>query len=365
MVRLGVDGLAPAIIFVVPDLDLVLAPELALEDLLGVQLHLLDAVATRETPPLMFLHASKGRAVSIGRYHLYCGPRDRAGVSITRRLTGGRIVGAGDGWLGLALILPTRTALLKEDAARLKPDQIMNRYVRGLLSGLRKLGLECFYPGRDAITFEQREIAMCTFETNASGAMLFEVAIAQNRGMEEVVRDLEHLDPDGALSCRMYDAVSATTLARELRRNVSFDEIADAILSGYTSSLSITQPRELTEVEIAYAGQRARSLATSNWLGRDTSGTAKPLRNRIASQLGAIDAAVALDAEGSIEAARIGGDFIANSPAVAQLETELRGRRLDLASISQAVTKIFSREQNFLLGAGDLTNLIRLIVDVN
>lgn len=206
---------------------------------------------------------------------------------------------------------------------------------------------------------------MCTFETDASGAMLSEVAIGQSRGMEDVVRDLERIDPDGLLSCRMYDVTSATTLAREIGRDVSFEEIAGAIASGYASLLGGIRRRELTEAEIAEALHRGRILAASNWMQGTPVVTAMPLRNRIASQLGAIDAAIALNPDDTIKAAQISGDFIANSPAVARLESELRGRRLELASISQAVTKIFSRDDNFFLGAGDLTNLVRLIMGVN
>ena len=220
-------GPAPAIIFFVADFDVITVPALDPDDLLGLELHFLDAVARLETPPVLLIYASPGRSISIGRYHLYCGPRERDGISVTRRLTGGRVVGAGQGWLGLALILPTRTALLKEDTTRLKPEQIMNRYARGILTALRALGVDCFYPGRDAITFEQREIAMCTFETDAAGAMLFEAFVAHNRGMEELVHDLERIDPDGALSCRMYDAASATKVVRELARDISFDDLAE------------------------------------------------------------------------------------------------------------------------------------------
>jgi lipoate-protein ligase A len=349
----------------VADLDLIVAAALAHDDLLGLELHLLDAVATRQTRPVMLVHGWPGRAVSIGRYHLYGGPRERDGVGVTRRLTGGRVVGAGDGWLGLALILPTRTALLKEDAARLKPDQIMNRHVRGLLAGLRALGIDCFYRGRDAITFERRELAMCTFETDASGAMLFELALARTRGMEDVVRDLERIDPEGTLSCRMYNAESATTLARELDREITFEELAGAIGSGYASLLGEIRRRELSEIEVAEAGRRGRELAASNWLNGPSARPSKRLTNRIASQLGAIEAAVALNRDRSIEGVRLSGDFIANSPAVAQLESELRGRQLDLASISQAVTKTFARDDNFFLGAGELSNLVRLIAGVN
>ncbi len=353
-----------------PDLDVILAPALAPDDLVGLELHFLDVIATRQTPPVLLVHASPGRSISIGRYHSFCAAPERDGINVIRRLTGGRVVGAGQGWLGLALILPTRTALLMEDTAplkKLKPEQIMNRYARGLLAGMRALGIDCFYPGRDAITFEQREIAMCTFETDASGAMLFEAVVAHNRGMEELVHDLERIDPDGALSCRMYDAASATKVVRELARDVSFDELAGAIASGYRSSLGQTRRRELTAIESAQAQHRGQAFANSNWIHPPVAGASPMLRNRIASQLGAIEAAVALKADRTIEAARLNGDFIANSPAIAELESELRGRPLDLASVSHAVAKTFGDNENgnFFLGAGELSNLVRLIAEVN
>ncbi len=346
-------------------LEVILAPALDPDDVLGLELHFLDAISRRETPPVLLIYASPGRGISIGRYHLYGGPPERDGINVTRRLTGGRVVGAGQGWIGLSLILPTRTALLKEDATRLKPDQIMNRYARGILGGMRTLGVDCFYPGRDAITFEQREIAMCTFETDAAGAMLFEASIAHNRGMEELVHDLERIDSDGALSCRMYDAASATKVVRELARDISFDELAGAIATGYRSSLGETRRRELSATEIAQARHRGRALANSNWLHEPRVAPSMTLRNRIASQLGAIEVAIALNADKAIEAARLSGDFIANSPAIAELERELRERSLDLPSIAKAVTKTFGHDSNFFLGAGELSNLVRLIAGVS
>jgi hypothetical protein len=241
----------------------------------------------------------------------------------------------------------------------------MNRYARGLLSAMRELGIDCFYPGRDAITFDQREIAMCTFETNAAGAMLFEAAVAHNRGMEDLVHDLERIDPDGALSCRMYDAASATKVVRELARDISFDELANAIASGYRNTLGDTRRRELTAAETAQAQHRGRALTASNWLAGHNAAPSLKLKNRIVSQLGAIEAAVALNANGTIDAVRLSGDFIANSPAIDQLESELRGHALDLPTISHAVTKTFGHNDNFFLGAGELSNLVRLIAGVN
>jgi lipoate-protein ligase A len=329
--------------------------------LLGLQAHLLETVATIETRPILLIYTMRGRMLSLGRYHLYTGPLERAGLSAWRRFTGGRVVGAGEGWLGLALILPSRDALLPGHDIKLKPDQVMNRYVRGLLAALRDLGLECFYPGRDAITLERRELAMCTFETDASGAMLFESVLAVNRGMEEVVHDLEHFDPASELPCAMYGPDAATKLVRELDRDISFAEIASAIARGYSNLLGGGDNRELTALENAHAERRGASLEQRGWLQLSTEGN---LTSRIASQLGSIEARARTSADGAVEKIDLLGDLIANSPSIAAFQSEMNGRRLDLASVSAAVMKVFGHGDNFILGIGELSNLVKLITRV-
>ena len=326
--------------------------------LLGLQAHLLEAVATKETRPVLLIYTMRGRMLSLGRYHPYDGPIERAGLSALRRLTGGRVVGAGEGWLGLALILPSRDALLPDRDIKLKPDQVMNRYVRGLLAALRDLGLECFYPGRDTITFERREIAMCTFETEVSGAMLFESVLAVNRGMEEVVHDLEHFDPAGQLPCAMYGPDAATKLVRELDRDVSFAEVANAIARGYSNLLGGGDRREPTALEDAHAERRGASLEQRGWLQLGTEGN---LTSRAASQLGSIEARVKTSGDGAVEKIGLFGDLVANSPGIAAFQSEMSGRRLDLTSVSAAVMKVFGHGDNFILGIGELSNLVKLI----
>ena len=55
------------------------------------------------------------------------------------------------------------------------------------------------------------------------------------------------------------------------------------------------------------------------------------------------------------------GDVIANSSGIAALRSEMSGRRLDLPSVSSAVMKVFGHGDNFILGIGDLANLVKLI----
>jgi lipoate-protein ligase A len=342
-------------------LDAIIAPALTASDLLGLQLQLMDGVARRIAPPTLVVYRLAGRIVSIGRYHLYAGPVERDGIGVMRRLTGGRVIGAGDGWIGLALIAPDQTALLTERDAHLKPEQVMNRYARGLMGAIDAFNLKCFYPGRDAITLERREIAMCTFETDSAGAMLFEAALAISRGMEDVVRDLERIDPDGQLPCAMYDADSATTLTREIGRDLESVEIARAIVAGYASQFGDVRVRELTAEEAAQSQQRSAAVISSGWLHRAIDASLK-LHARIASQLGSVEARIALNPAGTVERLALAGDFIADSPGLAALERELVGARLDLPSVSRAIVKTYASGKNYFLGVGDLSNLVQLIM---
>ena len=340
-------------------LDAIILPSIAPVELAGLELHLLE----RRTAPTLIVYASPGRTVSLGRYHLYAGEAEREGVGATRRLTGGRAIGAGDGWISLALVLPHIGAILPERDAALKPDQVMNRYVRGLLAAFRALGVDCFYPGRDAITFDHRELAACSFEVAANGAMLFEATIAVNRGMEELVHDLDRLDPEGGVNCPMYGPENATTLARVLGRDIRFAEIARAIVAGYGDLAGEIRERALAPEERAQAERRAQELAVAPWLRLGVNPQSFNRSNRIAAQLGAVEARLAVADNFTIEQLILTGDFIANSPGVAELESEIAGTTLDLPSVTRAVMRTHGDGRNFILGLGDLENLIRLIAE--
>ncbi|HUY27667.1 MAG TPA: hypothetical protein VMV27_09630 [Candidatus Binataceae bacterium] len=344
-------------------LDAIVIPAIAPLEIAGLELYLLEAAAARQTAPALIVYASPGRMVSLGRYHLYRGDPERSGIGAARRLTGGRAIGGGEGWLSLALVLPYRGALLPEREAALKPDQVMNRYVRGLLGAMRTLGVDCFYPGRDAITSRRRELGACSFEVNAGGAMLFEATIAVNRGMEDLVHDLDRLDPGGSVHCPMYGPENATKLVRELDRDIAFADLARAIVAGYAESFGAVRERALEPAERAQAARRAQVLEATRWLRLVAEPESFNRYNRAAGQLGAIEARLEVADSFTIERLVLSGDFIANSPGIAQLERALAGHTLDLASVARAVMDTYGDGRNYFLGLGDLDNLVRLIAE--
>jgi lipoate-protein ligase A len=341
-------------------LDAIRLDSTAPGELIGLQSGLMKTVAQQRARPTLVCYRMSGRALSIGRYHVYAGPSKSAGVDAYRRLTGGRIAAAGDGWFGFCLIVPYVGALLGQNDRSLRPEQIINRYSRGVLRGLRALGLDCFYPGRDAITINRRQFALCSLETDASGSLLFEVFLAVAHGFEELAADLDRFDPEGRLTCAMYDPDSATTLNREIGHSLSFTEIAETVERGCALEFGEVNRRALGAEESRSAAEM-RDRVTLEWPADGRADGGHELAARAAMQLGVVEVRVRLDSEGIVLGLQIAGDFIAGSGAIDCLTRELRGKPFGLDSIRAAVTRSFAGNANFILGVGDLSNLVGLI----
>ena len=156
----------------------------------------------------------------------------------------------------------------------------------------------------------------------------------------------------------MYGPDNATKLVREIDRDISFGQVSDAIASGYAELFGGGNRRELSPLEIAQADRRGVALEQREWLKLSADGT---VSSRAASQLGTIEVRAKLSSEGLVESIGLFGDLIANSPGIRQFESEMRGKTLDLASVSTAVMKVFGSGENFILGLGDLSELIKLV----
>jgi lipoate-protein ligase A len=335
----------------VADLAAIFLPGIEPALLAGLELHLLEMAAAGRLAPTLIAHCAPHPAIALGRYHLYAGGSESGGASLFQRLTGGRAVGAGPGWIWIAIIAPDANTIGREHGLARGPEQVINRHVRGLLRAMRAMGIDCSYPGRDAITSKRREIAMCSFECDRSGAMLFEAALAVERGMIEFVRELDSAAQARDVTCPPYDSTNATTLAREMGRAPGFEEIARAIAAGYAAPDGHANLRGLSADERAGAARRAAELRDSGLLRRVPAASLNRT-GRIASQLGAIQAHLEVGPAATITRAMLSGEFIANSAGVAALERALEGVAFEPGAIETAVTDILGGGRNFILGLG-------------
>src|SRR5690242_17925130 len=156
-------------------LDLIVQPGLSPRESLAVDRQLLDAAPSGRGALRVYTLA--GEALALGRYHVAPEPPAGSGVQLWRRCSGGRAMPWGEGFVGMSLVLPHRSALVADDPLALAPDQIMNRCVRGVLELCESSGVAALYPGRDLLTVERRMLALVSFEVAATGALLFEAVI--------------------------------------------------------------------------------------------------------------------------------------------------------------------------------------------
>jgi lipoate-protein ligase A len=311
------------------------------------------AAARGAEGPALRVYDCAGSLVSLGRYHL--APEARAAVGLARRHPGGRAVPFGEGFVGVALTLPHRAALVVDDPLALAPEQVMNRYVRGLLEGLRLAGVPAFYPGRDAITVEGRVLARVSFEVDASGALLFEAGLAVGEDFGVLAARLDAADPGGVVPSELLGPDAVTSLARALGRTPATDEVAALVRRGYEAKLPVRfRERDL-------APREDPAFAEARWVGGRRAAAGLDRRGTRRGQIGVVESRFGV-AAGRLTEVVLAGDFIANSPAVAELEAALRGCPAEPEAVRKTVADVFARPGNFVLGVGPVSALADAVV---
>jgi hypothetical protein len=336
-------------------LDLIVQPRLAPARSLAADRALLAEVRAPGAghAGVLRVYDLAGDVVSLGRYHVAPeGGRARAGVELWRRHSGGRAMPWGEGFVGVSLVLPHRSALFAPDPLALAPAQVLNRHVRGILGACELAGAPAFYPGRDVVTVDRRVVALVSFEVDAGGALLFEAVIAVGRPFGVLPGLLDRADPGGVVPARMLTADDTTCLASALGREPATDEVAGWLRAGWERRLGVAFAARETVPEAPFDVEgwfRARSPRAD----LERHGT-------VETQLGVLDVRFALEA-GRIRQLVLSGDVIANSPAIERLERDLRGCPAEPAAVEAVVARVFAAPENFVLGVGPPATIARAI----
>lgn len=234
----------------------------------------------------------------LGRFH--AGPADDRR---RRRRTGGRVVETGPEHVRLALALPHRSALESEDpSSALRPEQAMNRCVRGVLDAYRNLGVDALYPGRDVVTVARLPVAWLSFTEEEDGTALFEAGLAAGPAAPDAVR-------------RAVDEA--------YRRRPWLDvEDIDA------ASLPVADARQPTW-SVPIDARRTAAVPT---------------------MLGSVHAYVRIDEAHRIASIRLAGDVIAPVATVQSIEAALVGVPALRGEIERAVATALAEPRRWVLG---------------
>ena len=340
-----------------PTLDFIMQSRLAPRQSLAADRHFLHVVGrpSRLRVGVLRVYDFRGDIVSLGRYHLVPDiPAATGVVPLYRRHSGGRVVPFGDGFVGVALVLPHRSALVSDDPRALAPSQVMNRYVRGILEGCRLVNVPAFYPGRDLVTVDRRVLALVSFEEDHTGALLFEAIIANRRDFSVLPALLDAVDRGGIIKTEMLTPEGATCLARELKTELTTEEVADMVRRGFEKQFNVEcEAHTLSALETqAIEATATHDLHDDRWLRQRR---VRPDLDRHAferTQLGMFETYFALEQDHFIRDIVFAGDFLANSAAIERLERELRLCPAEWQAIDAVASDVFAQPDNFILGIG-------------
>ena len=283
-------------------------------------------------------------------FHLAPDDAARSDVLVWRRRTGGRAVACGDGFAVLTLALPHRSALVADERTALRPEQVMNRCVRGLLAWLRGLGVEPVYPGLDTITVGRRWLAHLSFAESEPGATLFQAIVALDGSFAQTPHLLDRLDPQGRVPSRLVASDETTSLARSAPRAAAAADgfrdpaaLVASVAAGYASAFGV----EVAELDPAVTALLDATTDDGGVLDapRVPAGVACAEHGH----LGMVSAAARV-AAGRVVELGLSGDFIAPDGLVPALRAAIEGGPATATDVAAAVDRVLDGNHSYLLG---------------
>lgn len=329
--------------------------EVAAPSIAGVvALEIVDGVRSDATLPAMAIRAAeRGTAVLavwsdaqpgliLGRFHL-----DRPEMSC-RRLTGGRTVAGGPDHIRVALALPHRSALESADPGALRPEQTMNRCVRGLLDACRALGADVVYPGRDVVTVDRVPVGWLSLTEAAPVGCLFEAGLGVRRGIL-----------DGAAGGPTRHDVTGPTapvsaaLASVARQGGSPADVARAVVESY-----VARPWK------GVGSLPAEGLPVADPIDRAWSAPSAADRvGTVPAMLGAVSAYVDIDAARRLRGVRLCGDMIAPLETVRALERAVVGTVALRSEVERVIAATLTGADRWILGVDAPRDLAGAIME--
>jgi hypothetical protein len=239
-----------------------------------------------------------------------------------RGVCGGRCARLGPETLAIAVGTRDPLVLLRERGP-LSTAQLLNRFVRGLLAGLRSAGFSASYSGRDFVAANSGRIAQLALTRESSDVFVFQAILAVDAPFSTAERD--------AVFPGLPPVPPASSLAAERGAAVDRESLAAAFERGWADRFALQLERE------PFTHDEQAALAVTPLPPLDEPELALLARADVATPIGVVSAHVALGADETLARVRLRGDWMAAPGDVAALETALEGRapRDALAQVSQ------------------------------
>lgn len=338
------------------------------------ELLLFEATRVGAPPATLRLYGYRSHCALVGRFQDLVAEVDldacrSLGVAVNRRPTGGGAILMGDTQLGVALLTTRREAEGRTGIA-----EQCAWFSRGLVEGLRELGVEAEFHPRNDILVRGRKIAGTGVCADAQGGLLFHASVLGDLDIPLMLRVLRI--PVEKIVGKPISAIEdrTTTVTRELGRPYRARDLRPTVRRVWAETLGLSlDARALSDEEQrAVARLVAEKYSTTAWLFERTppdrvpSGVPfdrRPEFGATGTSVSAPDRTLPADgwgeslvrtpggmlrvylavAGGTVKSAWITGDFFATTPAVSSLESSLKWRTVTRPELAAAVEEEYGR----------------------
>ena len=305
-----------------------------------------ERVGTGESVPTLRLYTYKSHCGLVGRFQNiqnelrldFCKEQN---ITVNRRPTGGGAIIMGDGQLGLALMLPGHA----EDTYSRARD-LMSTLSEGIIKGLNELGANAQFYNKNDILVNGRKIVGTGIHRAHSGSLLFHASVLVDLDVKLMLQVLN--TPLEKISDKQVAAISErlTNVRRELGRDISVDEVRQAIARNYATTLGVELVAGTYTADELQAIEKVETekYLSDEWIYQTSSVEDKFGGAKFKTPVGLLDIRVAMAGE-MLKAAYIGGDFFAEESAVAEMEAALRWHSSQAEKVSAALAKVYQRRE--------------------
>lgn len=269
---------------------------------------------------------------------------------VLRRATGGAAVAGGDGVLYVSLALQDANALVT-----CPPGKLLNRYVRGALAGLRGLGYAAHYFGRDFVSLDALPVAYVAWAEHHSGLVQLELFIAHRAPFALPAEHLGYPEPNEP----RFRGRAPTTLAEAKPEGTpSAADVLEALAAGYAHTFGAERrPLDLDIKQL----ERAAHFEPVVRAIEERPGLVWSAPHE--EVIGFVSAGLALDADGTISAARIAGDFFMHADCNSDLEEALAGKPPTDDAFATALDAVLAHRIGLIEGVRSLRTLHAAFLD--
>lgn len=266
-------------------------------------------------------------------------------LPLSRRATGGVALWVSPGVLYVALGLLHSSVLMT-----CPPGRILNRNVRGLLAGIRSLGVPAYYFGRDFVSAGSgpSPAIFVGWDERGDGRVLLEFFVA----LETSFALPEELSGYPPRSTPQWGGKPIAPLRALLPQAKSTEQVLLGIAEGYARAFGVAFERQAPG-----AASLARALELAPQLRVDPNDDGALRWSRPHEEaIGFVSAGVRVDAQGRFAALELRGDFYQQRACTTRLSDALCGAPTDSGTISAALDDVY-RSPGSLEGIRSLTTL--------